>query len=340
MQTMVRKRQLVAIGSQAKEKWGLGFNCALLCAVAFLAQCSYHHYAAPRERGQKWGIAAEHDDVTLLSAIGGSSEYPVWSPDGTRIAFQHTEARSHPADEAASRDIYVVNSTGSGERRLTRGAGNGFSCKYPSWAPESRRLVFSCDADGDYDLYTVEVTSGLMTRLTNYPGNEEYPSWSPDGAHIAFASRMSEERGADESWSIYTVKVDGTKIERLAGGFVHPPRSSWSPDRLRIALGSKTALSSPFKLCILSLGGSEVACHREVPCEIVAWSSDGSQIACTSGDRMIGVDPTTYDAQALLSTDSSRLSGIAWSPDGVQIVFSAGGSFGVANDLYLLDVEP
>lgn len=323
-------------------RWGFGIlRSGLLCILILLVQCSYHVYPAPRETGEEWGLAAEYDNVTLLSAIGGSSEYPVWSSDGTQIAFQYTDARSHPADDSAPRDIYVMNSNGTGERRLTHGAGNEFSCEHPSWAPDNRHLVCSCDVDGDYDLYTVDITTGDLTRLTNYPGHEKHPSWSPDGIRIAFSSNMDEPTNMDK-WDIYIVNSDGADLKALTTGYWNA-MPAWSPDSQRIAFSFSTERFSPLQLCTISSDGSEMVCNDDAPCDVVTWSPDGSQMACTSKrDGIIVVQTDTAKITTLLHTGSYHLSGISWSPDGTQLVLTAGGAQIplVANDLYVLDANP
>ena len=68
-------------------------------------------------------------------------------------------------------------------RRLTA-PGNGD--REPTFAPDSRRIVFSSLRGGQPDLWTIDIVTGRETRLTNDEMTEEYPSWSRDGHSVVF----------------------------------------------------------------------------------------------------------------------------------------------------------
>ncbi len=332
---------------------GVVYFVLALCLLAVITQCSPPP-PAPSQSGEEWGLAAEHDNVLLLSAIGGSSEYPTWSPDGTKIAFQHIEDRFGPTDDLAPRDIYVMDSDGREARRLTHGAENGISCEHPSWAPDSSRLVCSCNADGDYDLYIVDVASDTLTQLTDLIGAEEYPAWSPDGTRIAFASDMDTEGRVYTATvditptsvvtitfkgSIYTVASDGTDIKRLTMG-PDDSRPIWSPDSQKLAFIAVESGIFVGNLCTIDLDGSELACYESVRCGLIAWSPDGSRIACTQKRQIVTIEVDGEEMTTLLQTEHNFLSGISWSPDGKRLVFTAGVMSFAANEIYVLEVEP
>ncbi len=50
------------------------------------------------------------------------------------------------------------------------------------------RLAFTADSDGNGDIYAMNADGSGLTRLTNSPAFDSYPTWSPDGARIAFSS--------------------------------------------------------------------------------------------------------------------------------------------------------
>ncbi len=64
--------------------------------------------------------------------------------------------------------------------------------------------------------------SGIV-QLTHGLGQNFHPSWSPDGARIAFVSDR------DGNWEIYVVNVDGTGLTRLANDLRDDLLPAWAP---------------------------------------------------------------------------------------------------------------
>ena len=72
----------------------------------------------------------------------------------------------------------------------------------------------------------------ILRRLTNSAGFDGYPSWSPDGGHIAFASPR------DGNHEIYVMGSDGSNPRRLTNSAGDDRLPSWSPDGGHIAFAS------------------------------------------------------------------------------------------------------
>jgi len=286
-------------------------------------------------------LAATHDNVTLLSAIGGSSEYPTWSPNGAQIAFQHIDHRLGPSDDISPRDLYVINSDGTEERCLTCDVEKEIHCEHPSWAPDSQRLLASCEVGYDYDLYIVDVTTSTLSKLTDYIGDERYPAWSPDGTQIIFLAEMDRETDHKRAWgyNAYAITSDGANLSRLAEGAKYG-RVSWSPDSQQVSVTLRESHESTARLCVMDSHGLELTCNDSAQCWNSAWSPDGSQIACVSGSEILAVSIENKGVNTLLDVGHRSISGISWSPDGTRLVITAGVMTMAANDLYVLEVEP
>ena len=81
---------------------------------------------------------------------------PLWSPDGTRIAFDSDRYNSVDmgSDLYGAPDVLVMNADGSGVRRLTQHDAydsGGF------WSPDGTRIAFSSDRDGDMEIFVMSV---------------------------------------------------------------------------------------------------------------------------------------------------------------------------------------
>jgi uncharacterized repeat protein (TIGR01451 family) len=128
-------------------------------------------------------VVAAFGDLYVVPLAGGRSrllvadgDYPVWSPDGSLIAF----VRNYST-------IMLVRPDGSGLRDLTaNGAGNTYN-RQISWSPDSKRIAFTSGGYGGIDAIAVDGTG--LTRLVPY-GQDGFtrsvPAWSPDGSRIAF----------------------------------------------------------------------------------------------------------------------------------------------------------
>jgi Tol biopolymer transport system component len=91
--------------------------------------------------GRSWEVVRIGMATGRISVLLHHAEDPVYSPDGSRLAFVRWSSRERRHGDASgeSADIFTVNSGGGGLRRLTRGPGNDL---FPSWDPSGERLAF------------------------------------------------------------------------------------------------------------------------------------------------------------------------------------------------------
>lgn len=128
----------------------------------------------------------------------GADTAPTFSPDGRQIAFT--------SDRAGSPHIYVINVDGSGLRRLTTEG----HCDSPAWSPDGRTILYVKAKSGSrFDIYSIEVLTGVERRLTWGEGDNENPAWSPDSRSVLFTSNR---RGRTELW---VMAADGTEQRPL-----------------------------------------------------------------------------------------------------------------------------
>jgi TolB protein len=156
----------------------------------------------------------ENRKVSQLTRSPGFDVDPSFSADGSKIAFV--------SSRAGKPMVYTMSvSNPSDVKRIT------FAGSYnatPNWAPDSKKLVFAGWLDGHFDLFTITTDGTKIERLTKNEGNNEDPSFSPDGSMIAFSSNRANKEKA-----IYVMNTDGTNVKRLTFGMGNCSGSKWSP---------------------------------------------------------------------------------------------------------------
>ncbi len=120
-------------------------------------------------------------DGTVISRLTNNKAIdtsPAWSPDGGSIAFV--------SDREGSPQVFVMSASGGGATRVSF---NGSYNTTPAWSPAKgqRVLAYATRDGGAFDIVTLDLATKKMTRITQAEGNNEDPSFSPNGRAIAFA---------------------------------------------------------------------------------------------------------------------------------------------------------
>ena len=227
--------------------------------------------------------------------------YPVWSPDGDRIAFISSRAENGDHD-ARNYRLYTMAADGSDVRLVAPAADDpSFAAgpHPPRWSRDGRRIAFVVyEYDGDWEagraVYTVGADGSGLTKVADTVSG---PAWSPDDDdRIALVAR-----DGDEGAALYTYAPDGSDPVRVAGLFGSESEFydlfgdsirdfehlwlgdlSWSPDGEMIMLestGVRVEIEDAFVYYSL-LTSSVTGDERGPPIQgISAWSPDGSKIA-------------------------------------------------------------
>ena len=91
-----------------------------------------------------------------------------------------------------------MGADGRGRRRLVAGSGLA-----PAWSPDGRRIAFTSNRDGNYEIYLVNPDGSGLYRVTHHPERDDYAAWHPDGRHLV---TVSERAG---QFDLYLVAVPG-----------------------------------------------------------------------------------------------------------------------------------
>src|SRR6185312_15638991 len=152
------------------------------------------------------------------------------------------------SDRDGNFEIYVMDTDGGGQIRLTENAGEDYS---PAWSPDGKRLAFVSSRDGNAEIYLMNSDGASQTRLTNNTANDLRPVWSPDGARIAF---VTDRGGNDE---IFVMNTDGSSQTNLTNNIADDSSLSYAPDGSAIVFSSNRT-DSQFDLYVMNADGSNV----------------------------------------------------------------------------------
>lgn len=113
--------------------------------------------------------------------FGGKDRFPIWSPDGQRIAFQ--------SDRQGDRAIFAQRADGTGPvERLTK-ASQGEAHVPESWSPDGKHVSFSVIKNAAFSLWMLSTADKKAAPFNGVESVEPIGSvFSPDGRWIAYSS--------------------------------------------------------------------------------------------------------------------------------------------------------
>jgi len=330
---------------------GGAIGCGLLAVIVVLMLLAVNMLLGGSDSsGAASTLAAttSADDVSVIPnpvlSVTDATAIPTRSPtlapingslsDGQVLYFAETET-----DDIMTYQVYR-GTLGSGQMlALTSGTSNNM---YPSASPDGQRIVFQSDRDGDFDLYVVNSVGGELRALTDTPYDEMFPTWSPDGAWIAFSADV---RG-DGTYDLYRIAPDGSGLEALVTDEV--ARSSqprWSPDGASLVFTHGAPRdASTWDIMTLRVSDSVLTplTDNDTREAWAVYSPDGQTIAFVSGNdgvTAVSLIPSSGGEARVIHSMDDFVWGLAYTPDGQQLIFNAGSITSANGAIYAIDAD-
>jgi TolB protein len=166
--------------------------------------------------------------VTQLTSDDADDAFPVFSPDGSKIAFCSTRGGNW--------DIYVMDTNGRNVIQITS---SPMQELHPSFSPDGTRLVYSAmsNRSGQWELWTANLQNGERRMI----GFGLFPVWSPskDGDQIAYQKARARGSRWFSLWTMNLVNGESTSATEVAvsanAAIVSP---TWSPDGKMLAFAT------------------------------------------------------------------------------------------------------
>jgi len=287
---------------------------------------------------------AEADGTNPLRIPGeGIGRRPVFSPDGTKLAFWTRPVVGQAGQNGSNNallnpfHLYVTNADGSEAHAVAGGRTFRLCCPGPvAWSPDSRSIAFLVWDPNFDETWVIPIDGpGPAGPLISNGSHHLGPSWSPDGRWIAFVEDTPSDALIHK---IVVMHPNGTDRRVL-----HSQRSidpdeptfggalQWAPDSTRLAYVRGRDPDDPADpphaglLEVVGLDGLERRLMAEENGWLndLSWSPDGRSLAVMVGDPSTSihvVDVASGDSRPIAQCSVHYDAPLRWSPDGRYLI--------------------
>jgi TolB protein len=291
--------------------------------------------------GDIWLADPQGSNVRALTSTPEPERGPVWSPDGTRLAYL---VKTGPGGE----DLVQVDATGGDRVVVARGLVTP-ELTHQAWSPDGTQLTYSAALveAGTRRVFVAQADGSGTAQVGDPDLFSESSAWSPNGRSIAFRGGSAIAAPIDPTdppkRGVYVMDADGSNVRLVSdveGSGYAFSMPMWSPDGSRIVTYANHDGAHDM-WAFQADGQGEVMISDGVGDSYWAtWSPDGGRIGydkSLNGVRAVFVDP---DGSNEVTLDEPLIGNWEpiWAPDGSRVVLHLG--VGTAeDDLGIVDPE-
>lgn len=266
-------------------------------------------------RADRQGDTPLSSASALCSGAGICSVHPalVWSPDGTRIAYQ-----------AADGTLHVVNADGTNDQAITTST-QGLAIS-PLWSQDSLRLAYIQVNNAEQSVWSYDLVNRRASQLAAHadPANlaavVEQMFWLPDAQHPAL-TWATWDATSKTITGIFTRDLLQSNTVRLTPADAHVTAAGFTPKQgTGLWLVGITQNETP-ALATVSATQPGLTITNSAPGNAITgiyWSPTGNTAAIVSEDGELSL--ATQNGASLASSKLNGVTGVpAWSPDGTHL---------------------
>ena len=203
--------------------------------------------------------------VTPISGSDRRDREPIWSPDGSTIAYTRGPATGL-IGAVGPHEVWLMDADGTNQRALVSDNQGNFA---QAWTPDSKTLLYTSRiADGAL-LISIDPQTGEANLLTQFNYQNAGVAVSPDGKQMAYEAMLPGEK-----YGVYVSDLDGGNARLIANAdpiVVTGPQ--WSPDGqwLAVTVYDTSINENSSSLALVNLTTCEITPMLDLNGHVVSW---------------------------------------------------------------------